>query len=523
VAQPESAPDGLVRRQFLARAAAFGLSGSALALLEACGASAGGGSLSPSIGVGLSDPFSPFDPSKPLTGGAATVMRNVFESPLRLDAASHKYVPLAAQALPEHMGGDRYRVRLRKGLSFHDGAPVKPSDVAFSIDYYKNPKVASFLGQFVALDKVTTNGQDVIVTGPSAERVNYALSVVSILSEAYVTRKGNEKWALAPVGSGPFKYVRQVGNTVQLAKHKGYAGTAKTNLDKLKMNHVLDDSTRQLELTSGQLAVIEAVPYSAVSALSKNARVDTGKQLGNRYAIIEMNQFVGPLADERVRQAFMYALDREALVKAVFPGGTARVADSQTYYSDPNYTQPLTLYRPDVAKAKQLLAAAGHSGGVDIDFMVSTYTWAQRLGPIMQQQLAKVGIRAKLRLVDPAQGYTIVASKKYDAFLAYGYSLFPSPQYIYMFSNYGPNREAFFGKGGPNAERDRRYDELCDRALTATTPAEAKSRWAAVEEVYAKTIPNNFAFLWIANLQAWNERLQGYAVSENAYLGNSRI
>ena len=78
------------------------------------------------------------------------------------------------------------------------------------------------------------------------------------------------------------------------------------------------------------------------------------------------------MSDVRVRQALMYAMDRDAIINSVFLGKYGKVADSLLPQSNPFYVQPPTVYRPNIAKAKQLLTAAGHPNGVDFELLLST-------------------------------------------------------------------------------------------------------------------------------------------------------
>ena len=348
----ESAGRGeLSRRDLLLRsgmAASFAVVG--LPVLAGCnGDDAEGEQQTGSAGLGLANAFVGFDPALAPQLGSITVIRHVFESLTRYDPAAETWTPWLLDGEPQRSAANTFSARLRNGARFHDGSPLTAADVVWTFEYYKNPDTASFFSTFLqTIEGVEGDGRDLTIT-VTEELPNFlfALSIPMIMPQAAFEEAGAEKFSAAPVGSGPYRFESQTpGQRVSLRRFADYAGRAKPKLDEVEMSYFAEDASRIAQLTGGQLDVIDGVPYRDLKAVTTN-QIESGVADGGRYALIETNQFRGPFKDQRVRQAFMYALDRDKLIEAVFPGGNALVADSQLPPDHPYYVEPSTVYRYD--------------------------------------------------------------------------------------------------------------------------------------------------------------------------------
>jgi peptide/nickel transport system substrate-binding protein len=525
----------LSRRDLLVRG---GLAASAVALagplLAACGdsdddngttataagatsgattAAAESGKQSPRAGsaiVGLANAFVGFDPALSPQLGSITVIRHVFEPLMRWDQASSAYVPALLASAPERSADRTFTATIREGATFHDGSPVTAEDVAWTFSYYQNPDTASFFSTFLqTIESVGGTGSDVQITvTEELPNLHFALSIPMIMPRGAFESAGADAFSAAPVGSGPYKFVSQTpGQQVKLERFAEYSGTA-PGLDSIEMNYLLEDASRVVQLTGGQLDVIDGVPYRDIEALEKSD-ISSGATDGGRYVLIEANQFEGVFADEKVRQAFLHALDREKLIEAVFPGGNALVANSQLPPDHPYYREPTTTYPYDAERAKALLAEAGHPEGFEFELLTSSIPWITQLGTLVKEQLADVGMTANIRLTETEAGYGIVATKKYDVYLAYGnwYALGRYADLPYRAWNYGAGRDGFYGKV---EGRDDEYDRLVDAAFAAATEEEQIEAYLAVQELFSKSVLNNYAILFPRVTGAWQPYVQNY-------------
>jgi peptide/nickel transport system substrate-binding protein len=166
---------------------------------------------------------------------------------------------------------------------------------------------------------------------------------------------------------------------------------------------VPDPSTRVAELQTGEADVVYQVPPQQAPSL-KSGDVDiVNVPLAQTLVLYLRNNLGTPLDDPRVRQAIAYALDVNALAKAAL-GDYARlpvsggVATPESFGYDPD----LKAFPHDPAKAKQLLADAGHPGGFTVEFASSQGRYAKDsdAAQLVVSQLAEVGITVKLTFLE---------------------------------------------------------------------------------------------------------------------------
>ncbi len=534
--QPDGATKegGLSRRDLLVRSALAASSAVVgIPLLAACGDTkttttvsttpgqtvTTAGLASPHPGTvtgGLANAFVGFNPALSPQLASITVIRHVFEALMQYDLASKTWTPWLLAAEPERSAANTFTATIRDGATFHDGSPLTAVDVAWTFDYYKNPDTGSFFGTFLqTIDKVEGEGNTLTITvTEELPNFHFALSIPMIMPKAAFAAAGNDAFSAAPVGSGPYKFASQTpGQAVSLDRYAEYAGATPGKLDKIGLNYSVEDASRIVQLTSGQLDLIDGVPYRDIGTLAGD-KIDAGATEGGRHSLVEMNQFKGPFKDEKVRQAFLHALDREKLIEAVFPGGNATVANSQLPPYHPYYVEPSAVYPYDPDKAKSLLAEAGHPDGFEFELMVSTIPWLTQLGTLMKEQLDAAGMKGTIRLTETEAGYGVVATKEYDVYVAYGnwYAIGRFADVPYRAFNYGAGRDGFYGKV---EGRDDGYDKLVDAAFSETSEEAQIQAYLAAQELFSKSVFNNYIILWTKVTGAWQRYVTGYTPPED--------
>lgn len=466
--------------------------------------------------AGLANAFVAFNPALSPQLGSITVIRHVFEPLMQYVEDQQTWVPWLIESEPVRAEANTFTATIRSGATFQDGSPVTAEDVAWTFDYYKNPDTGSFFSTFLqTIESVTGTGSEITITvTEELPNFHFSLSVPMIMPKAAFESAGPDAFAASPVGSGPYAFAGQTpGQRVELSRFDGYSGPAQAELTDITFSYILEDASRIAQLTAGQLDLIDGVPYRDIETLASND-LQTGAVEGGRYVLIESNQFTKPFGDERVRQAMLYALDRDALLEAVFPGGNGLIADSQLPPGHPYYRDPSVVYRYDPDKAKSLLAEAGYSDGFDYEMLLSSIPWITQLGTLMKSQLDAVGMRGTIRLTETEAGYGIVATKEYDIYVAYGnwYALGRFADIPYRAFNYGAGRDGFYGKV---EGRDDEYDRLVDAAFAAPTVEAQIDGYLAAQELFSTSVLNNYSILWANVTGAWQSYVNGYAPPED--------
>lgn len=286
---------------------------------------------------------------------------------------------------------------LRKGVKFHNGDELTADDVVFTFsrdrmfgpDYDissnktlftsvlirdavqgKNlppevPAVAKRL--FPALEKVeavdkytvrfVNRTPDVTMEG----RIGRLGSDI-VSRRAYEESKSWLDWARAPVSTGPYKVREFVPDqTLTLDSHDDYWG-GRPPLKSVRIMVVPEVATRINGLLAGQFDFICDVPPDQIPGIEKNPKFEVlGSTIVNhRLTVFDKNH--PRLADPRIRQAFTHAIDRQAIVDALWSGRTRVPAGLQWEFYGPMFVENWTVPAYDLAKAKALLKAANYKG-----------------------------------------------------------------------------------------------------------------------------------------------------------------
>ena len=255
-------------------------------------------------------------------------------------------------------------------------------DSAVSWQFFSSPKIE-------VIDPLTVK---FTLDHPNVAFPNYlTLWGMSILSKAYADANGVEALSDKPLGSGPFCLdTWNKGQEIILKPNPGYWADDGPFVDEVHIKVVQDDNARVLQVQTGEVDIALDVPYAQVEALKSVPGVEVGVDTLYGTAAIPLNQKTVPqFADQKVRQAMAYAIDRQALVDAVLLG-QGEVAKSPFYgpnilYWTGDYEIPF-----DLDKAKQLMAESSAPDGFAAELLIpSGDSMAQQTAVILKDQLAK--------------------------------------------------------------------------------------------------------------------------------------
>lgn len=307
--------------------------------------------------------------------------------------------------------------KLRQGVKFHDGTPFNAAAVKATFDRMLDPATASPRRSSLAAIadvKVVDDQTIAIVTKQPFAPLLAQISAynLAIMSPAQMQKMG-AKYREQPAGTGPFKLKSwQPGERITLARNDDYWGE-KPKLDALEARVVPEDSARVLLLMGGEADVISSVPTVMLKRLEASPAVKVVKKTGFRTIYVGLNNSLPPFNDRRVREAVAYAIDVKGLQRGVL-SGVGRLGGG---FESPVIAGAKDIPpRPhDPAKARKLLAEAGHPNGFQTTFYVPTgrYLMDRQLGEAIQAQLAEVGI--KVRIESPEWGAFVAATEQKKA------------------------------------------------------------------------------------------------------------
>jgi peptide/nickel transport system substrate-binding protein len=375
-----------------------------------------------------------------------------------------------------------YVFSLRKGVKFHDGTPFNASCVVFFDWYIRNGPGTQGRTSYItkvksaeALDEYTvrytltsaypTFVVDILRVGPTG----------GIPSPSAIKKWGQE-FGTHPVGTGPFKFVEWVrGSTIKLVANDDY-WQGRPDIDVLVLKYIPDEAVRIMELKAGTSDLIP-VPLKFASDLKRTQGISllagtAERQMQLSWAVTDVNPaYKSYFTDKRVRQAVNYAIDKKEIVNTILDGWAA-VSVSMVRYGYLGYAPYLEKYTYDVTKAKQLLAEAGYPNGFECQLLTESRDfrpYAEESAVLIQNQLAKVGIKVNIKVVDGASFANMRFKQEFDLAMGgwRGNGLADTPHAIL---NRVHSRNAGPGAGQWNWEniRDPKLDSLIEK-LEATS------------------------------------------------------
>jgi peptide/nickel transport system substrate-binding protein len=475
---------GMTRRDLLA-ATAIGLVAGAPGTARAAGPQ---GQLTYGIHVSLAPSW--FDPAE--TQGIITPYMVLYA----LHDAMVKAMPGKAQApcLAESWSTSEdnltHEFVLRKGVKFHDGEPVTAEDVKFSFERYRGTAHDLMKKQVAAIETPDPQRVRFKLREPWPDFLTFYASATGagwIVPKKYVEKVGDEGFKKAPIGAGPYKFVSFTpGVELVLEAFEGYWRKV-PSVKRLVMKVIPDEATRSAALKRGEIDIA----YSIRGELAEELQHTPGLSLKpvvlqgpNWLYFPEQWDPKSPWHDLRVRQAVNFAIDRDGMNKALFLG-YCKVTDSIIPYTFEYYWQPpAAVYDP--ARARQLMAEAGHPGGFDAGLLYCDSSYAN-MAEVSLNNLAAIGIRAKLQPIERAGFFAGYSSKKYARGIIQGASA--------AFGNTATRLEAFVVKDGVFAYGS--YSDIDELYPKQADEIDVKKRGAILDKmqqlVYDKAI---YAPIW---------------------------
>jgi peptide/nickel transport system substrate-binding protein len=264
-----------------------------------------------------------------------------------------------AESIELTAGASVATIRLRSGVTFHDGKPLTADDLLFTFNRILNPKSpGAGAGSIKSVNpkamkkmddrtvRLTLNFPDAIF----AER--FYVPQTSVVPVGFDPKN--------PVGTGPFKFKSFTpGQRSDFVRNPNYWIANQPYLDELVIIDFPDDTSQINALLSGQVDAIDSVPLNQVSTLQKRSNLKVLNANGGYYQPIVMSVNDAPFNDVRVRQAFRLLVDRPQMIELAYNGYGA-IGNDMPCQTDPAYPK-MPQRHQDLAQAKSLLKSAGHA------------------------------------------------------------------------------------------------------------------------------------------------------------------
>jgi len=429
------------------------------------------------------------NPAIVASNGVFFVASKIIEPLAEADASSEDgLAPRLATAWEGSSDGLSATFRLREGVTWHDGTPFTSADVAFSALEVWKP--LQNLGRIVLanLEAVDTPNEHTAIfrfSKPTPfQLIRNALPVVTSVLPKHLyegTDINANPHNAELVGTGPFKFAEyKPGEYYRLVRNEAYWGEGEPHLDEI-IYRVLPDraaAASAIEAEEIQLAAFSAVPLADLARISQvpGIKVIPEGYEGLTYQlVVEINHRREELANVDVRRAIAHAIDKKYVVDTIFLGYATAATGIVPHNAPEFYNPEVPQYDFDVAKANELLDAAGYPRGENgvrfsLELLPAPYfNETRQFGDYLRQALAEIGIDAQLVNNDSAAHQKAVYTD-HDFDLAIAPPVFrndPAISTTILVRSGAPVGTSFSNQGGyENAELDALIDQAAETVDT---------------------------------------------------------
>ena len=484
---------GLTRRSVLKAAASGAMLATGGSMLAACGGSASstsstevagqikrGGVLR--VGVAGGGSTDTVDALNWISNADGARVFQLYNSLVEFDSNAQPRLSLAEELTPNSTGTE-WTLRLRKGITFHNGKDLTVDDVIHTFRLITNPKspqTAATLLQPVDvanLRKLDSHTLQIPCHTPYAGLVDalpcYQIFIVPV---GYNPKQ--------PVGTGPFKYQSFTpGQQSTFVRNENYWKAGLPYVDTITITDFSDETSQVNALLSHQTDIVDQLSGGSVAVLqSGGAKVLVSEGGGFTPFTMRVNQ--APFNDVRVRQAFRLIVDRPQMLRQVF-GNYGIIGNDLFGYFDPTYDHSLPQRTADIEHARSLLKQAGHES-LTVNLVSSDLAaGALKAATVFAQQASAAGVTVNIQQVPVS------------TLFGPNYKHWTFAQDVWLYYPYQPDAQEALLPGGVFNEcnvNDPTFNKLFAK-LTATT--DAAKRKDLVHEMQTRE---------------WNAQSSGYII-----------
>jgi peptide/nickel transport system substrate-binding protein len=489
--------------------------------------------------VGLSQEPTVFNPLMPHIEVDDGVNFSMFDALFRIDVDG-VIVPNLATEVPSLANGGisedglNWRIHLRDDVRWHDGEAFTAEDVKFTLELITNPDFRAWRTTGHALVR------DINVVSPTeiTWRMEEAFApYMSFLTETFIVPKhilvneadpNEAAFNQAPIGTGAFKWgQRLAGDRLELVANPDYFGEG-PYIEQLVFKYIPDMTVLYTQFRSGDIDMVGQAyitPDNYAEASKLPDRVVTPVAKGSLESIY-LNQARPQFQDPAVREALYLAIDRQAIIDALYygvPGTTETFMPPQSYYYNPN----LPKHEFNLDRARQMLDDAGWLPGSDgirekdglrLSFNNSTTVGAhlrEQAQQFIQQTLAEIGVEMKIENLPSAVMWgDFWSQSQFDSVMVgITYLIGADPDVTNRFHSRAIAAQG--GSGSNNAQYSNpEVDALLDEGARTFDPEARREIYFRVQEIIRNDLPLLPLFSY-TNIYGHKVGIEGFEVNTN--------
>lgn len=375
------------------------------------------------------------------------IVPQIFDTLIAFEQTAEMALRPALAERWERVDEKTLRLFLRKGVTFHDGSPFTAEDVAFSLspEHLLGPDMSgnsSAMQTLDTIDRVEIVDSHTVVVHTKGDDALLEKRLASWCSEivskrAFEAAGSWDKWAAAPVGTGPYRLVSQsLDVDVVLAAHDAYWG-GRPPFSGIEFRVIPELASRMNALAAGEVDFITDLSPDMFPEIEKHADLEVAGGAVQNIRFLAIDE-TGPILQKiGVRRALSLALDRKAFVEALWqdrlpiPNGFQFPSFGDGYIED----FPVLAYDPDLAR--ELLRESGYNGETITYKLLNNYYPNQVAGAqVMVEMWRAVGINVEIQMMENfAQIKTAPVHAIYDSSST---AIFPD-HLAHAWREFGPN------------------------------------------------------------------------------------
>lgn len=324
--------------------------------------------------VALASAPTTLDPADHRDRTSETVLRNMFDGLVTRDTTSGVHLELAEEM--NWIDDTTLEVKIREGVTFHNGEDLTADDVVFTFERIINENAIEYPEPHTSPRKgLIAPLQSIEKVDDYTVRMNFSgvwppamqlLVHQQIVPQDYLEEVGTEGFIAHPIGSGPFQFVEgQLDDQIVMERYDGYWGGAPdlepvgpACVDRVIFRVIPEASTRAAALLAGEVDIIQNVPNELIDTLDQTPGIDVKTAPSTEPIWLQLNVSDPLFEDVTVRQALNHAIDKDLLIEAIYGGRAVALPGPLSPYN--NYVNEALEpypYDPDLALA--MLEEAG--------------------------------------------------------------------------------------------------------------------------------------------------------------------
>ena len=355
----------------------------------------------------LTAAFTGFDPLRTNDSASTYVNAQIYETLYRIDPVTGEYNCLLAEALPEFSeDGMTATVKLRQGISFHNGEPFNAEAVKNTFELIKDPDFGSARASIAGSIDTMECPDDYTIVFHLKYEDGVLTAKLAHTNSAIVPPEAqkNQDLMVEPVGTGPYKFVSSVsGSNVVLTANEDYWGGAPV-IKNVTMTIIGEESTALARMETGEADFMPNVSVESIARIEgmPNVQFETSNAAQIYMMALRSDSYVNPImAEEEFRKALCMSIDKEGYVEYIMEGyadAAESVIGPKITGFDEEATTHNVPYDPEGAKA--ILAAHPGWEKEEILFLVPTSPAYAAMGEYFMSNLTSVGFNIKYEPID---------------------------------------------------------------------------------------------------------------------------